>query len=723
MDYISHLKFDESTQRWNIQTNVNHSNGVAQLAKAFAHEFDMDSFGQIEGLLHDKGKEQLGFQNYIQGITGYNMDITYQKTCHAFVGALLSKKLFPQVYPLISYPIMGHHAGLPDFDNFEETMKKNIPNDVAIEELKIQPQTNTQLRTYKQDIHHIIRMLYSCLVDADFLDTESFMNEDNANLRGNKSELKDLLPLLERKLQEFKNSQPSAVNQIRAQIQEQCIKSSEEDKSGFFSLTVPTGGGKTISSIVWAIHHAIKYGKKRIIIAIPYTSIITQTAQTLREIFGEENVLEHHSNTDPDRIQDKKRALEMKLATENWDYPIIVTTNVELFESMFSNKPSSCRKLHNICNSVLILDEVQTLPLEYLQPIVDSLKTYQRIFGTTVLFTTASLPALKGEIRHGSKQEAALHGIEDIKEIIPESFRLHEKLRRVNLHFDNECSSYDEIAKRLSKYDKVLCIVNTRKDAMEIFTRLPKEGLTIHLSRMMCSQHIRETIDNIKKSLLDNNQKIIRVVTTQLIEAGVDIDFPIVFRQEAGLDSILQAAGRCNREGKLGISDSYVFRLNKPLPPGYISNAANAQKNLPKDMDWFAPQTMIQYFIQLYSRTATFDKADINDYLYKPIDFCFEKAAKNFKLIEDNSISVIVNYKNSTDLIAELKNRGINYGIMKKLGQYSVNIHEKDFKKLNEAGLIEETIEGIYFMPDREQYNEKLGLLTKNHWLDEILIK
>jgi CRISPR-associated endonuclease/helicase Cas3 len=719
---ISHIKpSDTEPKEWPIQSNTDHSNGVAKLAAKFANELGMSSFGMIEGLLHDKGKEQIGFQQYIQGVTKYK-NIAYQRTPHAFVGALLAKKLYPQFYPLLSYPIMGHHAGLPDSDNFEETMRKSIPSDVAIEKLDILPKTDKQLQTDKQDIHHVIRMLYSCLVDADFLDTESFMNADNAYLRGNKAELKDLLPLLERKLHEFKNSKPSAVNQIRAEIQAQCIKSSE-DKPGFFSLTVPTGGGKTISSIVWAIRHAIKYGKKRIIIAIPYTSIITQTAQTLREIFGEDNVLEHHSNTDPDKIIDKKLALEMKLATENWDYPIIVTTNVELFESMFSNKPSSCRKLHNICNSVLILDEVQTLPLEYLQPIVDSLKTYQRILGTTVLFTTASLPALKGDIRHGSKPNAVLHGIEEIKEIIPESFRLHERLRRVNLHFDDKRSSYDEIAERLSKYDRVLCIVNTRKDAMEIFTRLPKEGLTLHLSRMMCSQHIRETIDKIKKSLLDDNQKVIRVIATQLIEAGVDIDFPIVFRQEAGLDSILQAAGRCNREGKLDISDSYVFRLDKPLPPGYISNAANAQKNLPNDMDWFAPQTMIQYFIQLYSRTENFDKADINYYLYKPFDFNFETAAKEFKLIDDSSISVIVNYGNSYELITKLVKDGVNYRMMKKLGQYSVNIHEKVFKELFKSDIIQEVLQGIYFLPDKEQYDEERGLMIENHWLEEILIK
>lgn len=565
-------------------------------------------------------------------------------------------------------------------------------------------------------------MLYSCLVDADFLDTENFMDGTNSRLRNDKSSLYDLLPKLEQKLLSLNSSVPTLVNKTRREIQEQCIQRSA-DEPGFFSLTVPTGGGKTISSLVWAIHHAIKYNKKRIIIAIPYTSIITQTAQVLRGIFGDENVLEHHSNTDPERIKDKKLQLRTKLATENWDYPIIVTTNVELFESMFSNRPSSCRKLHNICNSVLILDEVQTLPLQYLQPIVDSLKTYQCLFGVSVLFTTASLPALKGEIRYGKTQDTLFNGIEEIKEIIPESYKLHEKLRRVELHFDNKRSTYDEIASRLGNYEKVLCIVNTRRDALEIYSRLPKDGIVIHLSRMMCSQHIRETIDKIKLSLQDGENKTIRVVATQLIEAGVDIDFPIVFRQEAGLDSLLQAAGRCNREGNLEISDSFVFMLDKPLPKGYISNAADAQKNMVGIKDWFDPKTMFEYFVQLYSRTETFDKAGIKEYLYKPFDFCFESAAQKFRLIDDNSISVIVNYSNSYELIAKLKQNGINYQIMKQLGQFSVNIHERDFKELKDSGLIEEVFEGIYFLPDREQYNKDIGIQIKSHWLEELLIK
>ena len=241
---------------------------------------------------------------------------------------------------------------------------------------------------------------------------------------------------------------------------------------------------------------------------------------------------------------------------------------------------------------------------------------------------------------------------------------MHDKLRRTNLYFDKERSDYDTIARRLSQYDRVLCIVNTRKDAQEIYSRLPDEGITLHLSRMMCPKHLSETIALVKKLLKDENCKIIRVIATQLIEAGVDIDFPVVFRQEAGLDSILQAAGRCNREGKLAMGTTYVFKLHRPLPLGYISNYVDAQTTLLQtqpDADWFAPETMRSFFVQLYSRTQNFDKADIRTLLYKPRELCFKTAALNFHLIENEGKGIIVNYDDSLSLVEELKQKGPNY--------------------------------------------------------------
>ena len=571
------------------------------------------------------------------------------------------------------------------------------------------------------DANHLSRMLFSCLVDADYMDTEWFMDAESARKRINGITLQSLLPILETFIDNLqKRNSESEVNAVRRQVQERCVSMSDVEK-GFYSLTVPTGGGKTLSSLSWALRHAVHNGMKRIIIAIPYTSIIVQTASILKQIFGEEAVLEHHSNFNPQSLTGKDMQHKAKLATENWDYPIVVTTNVQLFESMFSNKPSDCRKLHNIANSVIILDEVQTLPTDYLQPIVDALKSYQRMFGISVLFTTASQPVLSGLVE-GCNPKAAFQGIDNITEIIPKEYALHDKLRRVCLKIDNAGSSYDEIAERLSRHNKVLCIVNTRNDAREIFERLPKEGLTIHLSRMMCPRHVSKAIQEIKQALSDNSETVVRVVATQLIEAGVDIDFPVVYRQEAGLDSILQAAGRCNREGKLNMATTYVFSLSvEHNLYGSIIDANNARLNMVNVNDWFASEAMTEYFRQLYCRKETFDKKDIKTLLYKHTEMCFAEAAKEFRLIEEAGTTVYVNMDDSLEWVERLKSDGITYSLMKQLSQYSVSIHERDFQKLLSYGAIEEVIEGIYVVNDRAQYDENIGLRLDNHWMNEIL--
>lgn len=536
---------------------------------------------------------------------------------HAYVGgAIAGKQYGKSADNLIVNQILSHHSGLHDSDEIDAAIKKEMDQN---HDGQLPPEINTDIGTIKlnkppfvlspNDFHHLARMLFSCLVDADYLDTESFMDKTSSELRSGKATLTELLPKLENYLLELKaNATDSAVNHVRDEVQNQCIRTSESP-IGFYSLTVPTGGGKTLSSLVWAMRHAIHNGQDRVIVAIPYTSIIVQTASILRNIFGEENVLEHHSNADPEQIRDERLRERMRLATENWDYPIIVTTNVQLFESMFDNRPSVCRRLHNIVNSVIILDEVQTLQVDYLQPIVDSLKTYNKLFKMSVLFTTASQPVLSGVIE-GCNPKASFSGINEIKEIIPENFRLHDKLRRVRLDIDNEGKTYDEVAGMLTRHKRVLCVVNTRNDAKELYKRLPQEGVTLHLSKMMCPAHIRETIAKIKTALKDDENEIIRVVSTQLIEAGVDIDFPVVFRQEAGLDSVLQAAGRCNREGNLNTGTTYVFSLANEhnLPKGDIQDGNNARKSIVGDHDWFDPSTMKLYFRQLYCRKDSFDK-------------------------------------------------------------------------------------------------------------------
>lgn len=731
---ISHIYKNDENGQWIVQTNEEHQTGVAETASVFAAQFGLPSWGRVLGLFHDAGKDRHAFQQYIRISNGLPVSELkhYTDHHHAFVGGkILYELIGKNVLNMLSNQIISHHTGLHDYIDAESILKESqIPSEIKtgqidtsllIKELRETPfgKNNLDMKHF----HHLSRMLFSCLIDADRLDTERFMDYDSWNERERHQEISELLPLLEKNISNLQaNADSTEVNRIRKDVQEQCRKTSSGEK-GFYSLNVPTGGGKTISSLLWAMKHAVYHKMNRVIIAIPYTSIIVQTASLLKNIFGEENVLEHHSNFDPDTIKDEKIRERSKLATENWKYPIIVTTNVQLFESIFSNRTSACRKLHNIVNSVIILDEVQTLPTDFLQPIVDAMKAYHELFGVSFLFTTASQPVLSGII-DGSNPKVSFNGIEHISEIIPPAFALHNKLRRVKLEIENKGKTYDEIAAEIARYNKVLCIVNTRKDAKEVYDRLPDDGVKLHLSRMMCPDHVSETIDKIRLLLNDTSYPVIRVVATQLVEAGVDIDFPVVFRQEAGLDSILQAAGRCNREGKSAIGHTFVFSLASEgrIPSGTLAAANNARLNLPEECDWFSPSVMEMYFHQLYCRKETFDRIDVKHYLYNPEELCFQTASEKFKLINDDSINVIVNWKNSMDLAEKLKQDGCTYHLMKNLSKFTVGVRHSDFNQLVKCGFINEVIEDIYVLADSSQYDKATGLRLDNHWAEEVLM-
>lgn len=720
--YISHIR-KSSDGKIIFQSNEEHCSEVAKRAKYFAKDFGMEEWGFVLGILHDKGKEKKAFQEYIRDVN----DIAYEKYNykekeHAYVGAIIAQRTYGTgALHIFCNPIASHHRGLYDYDELENILKLPLPEEVNAFHEKVHLNV-APFKLYQQDFHHLTRMLFSCLVDADYLDTEFFMNKEKADMRGSKVHPEMLLKQLQEHIETLqKEAIPSEVNNIRKIVHEHC-KSMAYSPKGFYNLTVPTGGGKTLSSLVWALTHAVHNGMRRVIIAIPYTSIIVQTARVLKSIFGEGNVLEHHSNYNVHSITDATQRHKEKLASENWDYPIIVTTNVQLFESMFSNKPSECRKLHNIANSVIILDEVQTLPTDFLRPIVDTLNSYQHMFGISVLFSTASQPLLCDTIE-GCNPRASFQALKNVKEIVPPNMELHKKLRRTKIEFNETGKTYDEIANELVKHKRVLCIVNTRRDATEIYDRLPKEGITLHLSKMMCPKHVASTIEILRNSLANNQTDIIRVVSTQLIEAGVDIDFPSVYRQEAGLDSILQAAGRCNREGRLKTATTHVFSLSKEHPiHGYIKDANEARKSMAYCNDWFAPETMREFFKQFYSRKETFDKKDIASSLYNTKELCFEKAAKDFHLIEDKGIHVIVNFSDSMEMVERLKREGISYNLMKELGQYTVTVFKQDFERLVHCGLVEEVLEGIYVITDQFQYDEHFGLRLDKHWMEEILM-
>lgn len=702
-----------------IQTNDEHQRGVAELAGKFAADFDMAAWGEVVGLLHDKGKEKRAFQEHIMRNSGYRPEVVVNgNRDHAVVGALIAKQLFPQFHLLMDNVLMGHHRGLYDEEECQQKLRETeMPTEIDVQPINIQlplPRLGG-----KEDVHHLVRMLYSCLVDADFLDTESFMSPEQHRLRVRTWHMRELLGLLQRHLAQLSSGAPrTAVNEVRQYVQQQCVAQGS-GTTGFYSLTVPTGGGKTLASVLWALHHAVAHDLQHIIIGIPYTSIIEQTAQTLKSIFGEQNVLEHHSNFDYEQIGDRDMRQRMKLATENWDYPIIVTTNVQLFESLFSNKPSQCRKIHNLARSVIILDEVQTLSMECLRPIVDTLNTLHRVFGSSVLLTTASQPILSGKI-DGANYTANFHGLPGIHEIIPREARLHDKLRRVTLQIDENPKSAEEVASLLARHNRVLCIVNTRRDAKEIFEHLPDDGANIHLSRMMCPAHIKQSLQTIKEQLSRTDARV-RVVATQLIEAGVDVDFPVVYRQQAGLDSILQAAGRCNREGRMPLATTHVFALDRALPPGAISKSNNARANMVGDFDWFSQEAMTEYFRQLHAQYDNFDKFGCNQLLYNNQPQ-YEEIGKSFRLIEDNTTPVIINWGESNALISQLKSGHATYGLLKKLGQYSVNVRRRDLQQLLQMGAVEQLLEGVYYAPDPRCYDTRLGLVTDNFWINETYI-
>ena len=730
---ISHIRTSDLA----IQTNDEHSLEVAERAERFTQEIGMSGWGRFLGGLHDKGKEKYDFQTYIRMMNEMptRTNIYHDKT-HAYVGALLARKLFPAGYPFVAYALAGHHAGMPDYLSLEELLKKPLPTEVSLDNLPEHPEFPVALlgsmRGNPYMLNHLLRMLYSCLVDADYLDTECFMLQKQARLRGNQTRLSELLLRLEVHLKWLaEQSLDTPVNRIRKQVQDACRQSAERPV-GVYSLTVPTGGGKTLASMLWALLHAVKHGKKRIILSIPYTSIITQTAAVLRQIFGEENVLEHHSNLQLDEQEvDEDSALRKKLATENWDFPIIVTTNVQLLESMYASHPAACRKLHNLANSVILFDEAQTLPGERLQPIVDALKTYQQLFGVSLLFTTASQPTLEG-VREGYAE--TLLGFDRIEEIIPASWNLHEHLQRVRLYFREDAMDYESIASELMQQHRVLCIVNTRKDAVEIFSRLSdsEEGaLHFHLSRMMCAEHLDKNLQEIKEALKRDESTSIRVVSTQLVEAGVDIDFPVVYRQEAGLDSVLQAAGRCNREGKLSkYGWTEVFRIKgRNVPLGTLNFANQARLNMPEPADWFAPKAMTDYFTHFYQLIPTFDRQEevkglkwnIKQSLYSPQKLMFDTADQAFRLIDSKGYSVVVNYGESLNLIRRLECGELDATLFRKLNRYTVNLTERDFKEFVSAGMIE-SVYGLFYLIDSVQYDDKVGLKLNNHWMNETLI-
>lgn len=721
---------------WRFHDLPDHLQAVAELAAGFAKHFGGQPLAFLAGLWHDLGKYSAAFQDYIRSASGLeraNAHIEGRpgRVNHSSAGALHAVARLGPRGKILAQLIMAHHAGLYDGEEITSRLVRDrdclaqalagpVPPDVVAAPAPDGPLSVPGGREAPGAYALWLRMLFSCLVDADFLDTEVFMDADKTARRDGWPTLEQLKTSLDAHLARLmENAPPSVVNRARARILAEC-RAAALREPGAFTLTVPTGGGKTLASMAFALEHALRHGKRRAIYVIPYTSIIEQTANVFRHVFGEA-VVEHHSNAETDNEDVRSR-----LACENWDAPIIVTTTVQFFESLFAARTSRCRKLHNIVDSVVVLDEVQLLPPSFLQPILDVLKLLTKYYGVTLLLSTATQPALASREWFGG----GMQGLDDSREIITDPDALYAELNRVEVRLPADLkveADWDTLAREVAGQDDILIVVGRRADARELHRRLPKG--TRHLSALMCGAHRSDVIAEIKSALAarrnDPSAPAVRVVSTQLVEAGVDLDFPVVYKAMAGLDSIAQAAGRCNREGRLQRGLVHVFVPPKGAPPGVLRMAEQAATGVLRDWsgDPLALELFRPYFERLY-RTATLDEKNIRDLLKVDGDSLgcvgLREAARRFQLIDDEETgyrSVFVPYRRGPDdthfatLVGLLRKDGPARWLLRKLQRYAVSLPGYQFKALQQRGDVEEVQPGAFVLKSDAQYDPVLGLL------------
>jgi CRISPR-associated endonuclease/helicase Cas3 len=729
-----------------------HLQAVAKMSSDFSAEAAPLSgtadWAYLAGLWHDLGKYRPGFQRYLQAADNPDAHIegkvAGREKTHSAAGALWAMEALGAGHGergklaarVLAYVIAGHHAGL---DDWHQGLFERLSGVDAKAELKEAidaqpPQSILDAGNFVPDLSAIpggpagfalwVRMIFSCLVDADFLDTEAHFDAAKPARREGFPSIDQMRVALVAHLERLAASaSASDVNTHRARVLQQC-QTQAALPPGFFSLTVPTGGGKTLSSLAFALNHAQAHGKRRVVYAIPYTSIIEQTADVFRDALkalGDEVLIEHHSQAD---AADRDETARSRLACENWDAPLIVTTNVQLFESLFASKTSRCRKLHRLAHSVIVLDEAQQLPPEFLQPILDALNLLVKHYGVTVLLCTATQPALNSTDYFDPSMR--LRGLDGVREIIDEPDALFDALKRVDVELPPDWTTatpWTDIAARIAAEDCVLAIVSTRKAARELHRLLPPG--TLHLSALMCGAHRKAVIAHIKARLVakraGTDLEPLRVVSTQLVEAGVDIDFPVVYRALAGLDAIAQAAGRCNREGRLaGRGRVVVFVPPAQPPPGHLRKAAQACIGTlhGQRADPLARALFANYFRQFYA-AVDLDAKRIVPMLKAQPDLAvqFRSAAQAFRLVDDeDSATVVVRYAEHAQeiakLLGQLESKGPERWLMRQLQRYTVSIHRRLATQMLAQGDLTLPMPGLYVQVDSENlYDPQLGLV------------
>lgn len=700
--YLAHIS-EDSTRK---QTILEHLEGTAELAGSFASAFRCKEWGYGCGLLHDIGKYSDKFQKRLQGGS---------ITDHATAGA---KELFYKNNYIGAYCICGHHAGLLDGGSLADVgseatlrgrMQKEVEDYCAFQEEVVIPEfpMPVPLKPLGRggfSLSFFIRMLFSCLVDADFLDTERFMKAGDVS-RGEFDSIEFLQARLIQHVESWlQNKDRGTVNGRRTEILEACLDAGKREQ-GLFQLTVPTGGGKTVSSLAFALEHAKEHHLSRIIYVIPYTSIIEQNAQVFKEILGSGNVLEDHSNVvyeNPDELQ------SVQLASENWECPVVVTTNVQFFESLFASKTSKCRKLHNIAESAIIFDEAQMLPVNYLKPCIQAISELVCNYRCTAVLCTATQPSLK---QFFPPQMS-------ITEICPDVAGQYEFFRRTVIRNAGELPE-DELVAQIKERAQVLCILNSRKRVQRVYEALRKSEGIFHLSTFMYPRHRKRLLAAIRDRL--DRGLPVRLIATSLVEAGVDFDFQSVYRELAGVDSVIQAAGRCNREGKRPReqSETVIFTLEKRedihIPQALKMPIEVAGQIAGQYEDISSPDAIEEYFKRLYHfRGEGLDTKNIVGQMEDGTRsrlFPFASVARQFKLIENDTRTILIDLEpEAQELVARIRRGECSRQLVRDAGQYCVNVYENDFEKLNGAGRLEAIEMEFYLLRNREQYTEEKGL-------------
>jgi len=766
---------------------VEHLRAVARLARSHAPP-PLTELASLAGLWHDLGKFRPGFQRYVRQDADGHVEgrptVTADKT-HSAAGALYAlrelESLHGQAGRLVGWMaahlIAGHHHGLYDHADLVERLlgagvaaSKRERDEALLAAAEHAPEVlplpgavqpaallralpglvpaAAAARAEPLAMSLAIRMLFSALVDADFLDTEAYLDRHRhaarcgfAPLSWYRQRLDEHLAALASTVHD-QGRADEAVMRARAAVLADC-RAAALQPPGVFSLQVPTGGGKTLASLAFALAHAATHGLERVVVAIPYTSIVEQTADVFAAVFGRDAVVEHHSQADA-ADGDARSTARSRLACENWDAPLVVTTNVQLLESLFAARTSRCRKLHRLQRSVIVLDEAQVLPPPFLQPTLDALRLLSEHYGTSIVSCTATQPALADIKRFDPRQD--LRGLTPSgarpREIVRDVEPLYSALERVRFTWPADLSAPEDIAgiaARAAQHPAVLAIVNTRADAAALLAAMdaaaPDGERALHLSAAMCGQHRADVIAQIRARLqarLAGDPQPLRVVSTQLVEAGVDVDFPVVYRALAGLDSIAQAAGRCNREGRLGPGGGRVEVVVRPVPAtlAALQRAADAARAvLGDDRPCTLPPVLFErYFAHWYGLFGHLDATGVVEMLRNrpQMDFRFESAARAYRLVDDeDQCSVVVPYAPTSGdsaardaALAALETGHVERWQLRALQRYVVQARQRDVTHWLGRGDVAEPLPGWFVLRDERLYDPRRGLLREGAVLD-----